>query len=115
MSTLSLLMSSKMENKQHFQYKELRKKRATYVTYQVGNFLKYSRAIWAFTLYWTTSERSDFYTGLGVCLHYATVIRYALRSENHFALEVIRKVIRYVKTEQSGMLWFKIRFNVHVP
>ena len=49
-----------------------------------------------FTLYRITSERSDFYTGLGCCLHCATVIRYALRSENHSALEVIQKVIRYV-------------------
>ena len=49
-----------------------------------------------FTLYRITSERSDFYTGLGCCLHYATVIRYVPRSENHSALEVIRKVIRYV-------------------
>ena len=29
-----------------------------------------------FTLYWTTLERSDFYTRLGCCLHCATVIRY---------------------------------------
>jgi hypothetical protein len=42
------------------------------------------------------SERSDFHTGFGCCLHYATVIRYATRSKNHSALEVIWKVIRYV-------------------
>ena len=49
-----------------------------------------------FTLYRITSERSDFHTGLGCCLHYTTPIRYAPRSENHSALEVIQKVIRYV-------------------
>ena len=42
-----------------------------------------------FTLYRITSERSDFHTGFGCCLHYATVIRYATRSKNHSALEVI--------------------------
>ena len=49
-----------------------------------------------FTLYRITSERSDFHTGFGCCLHYTTPIRYAPRSENHSALEVIQKVIRYV-------------------
>jgi hypothetical protein len=49
-----------------------------------------------FTLYRIASERSDFHTGFGCCLHYATVIRYAKRSKNHSALEVIWKVIRYV-------------------
>jgi hypothetical protein len=42
-----------------------------------------------FTLYRIASERSDFHTGFGCCLHYATVIRYATRSKNHSALEVI--------------------------
>ena len=49
-----------------------------------------------FTLYRITSERSDFHTGFGCCLHYTTPIRYAPRSENHSALDVIQKVIRYV-------------------
>ena len=44
-----------------------------------------------FTLYRITSERSDFHTGFGCCLHYTTPIRYAPRSENHSALEVIQK------------------------
>ena len=55
------------------------------------NFLKAP-----FTLYRITSERSDFHTGFGCCLHYTTPIRCAPRSENHSALEVIQKVIRYV-------------------
>ena len=48
------------------------------------------------TLYRIASERSDFYIGLGCCLHYTTVIQYVPRSKNHSALLVIRKVIRYV-------------------
>ena len=43
-----------------------------------------------FTLYRIAPERSDFHTGFGCCLHYATVIRYATRSKNHSALEVMR-------------------------
>ena len=48
------------------------------------------------TLYRITSERRNFYTGLGCCLHYASVIRYVPRSTSHSALLVVRKVIRYV-------------------
>lgn len=49
-----------------------------------------------FSLYRITSERSDFRTGLGCCLHHTTVIRYAPRREIPSAFEVLQKVMRYV-------------------
>ena len=47
-----------------------------------------------FQSYRIKSECSDFYAEFG-CLHYTTVIRCALGSKNHSALEVVRKVFRY--------------------